>query len=136
IDKEADRAKELYDQGLLNLEIARQLGCSKSQVTRLLHHWFKSRGLTMPDGRSRRSHLIHKHQHPPLHQQIADQVMELVQKNRLLQDIAAELNVDRNVVTAAIQFWHESRKLPIPDGRTRRKTLPRQGNTRRRVQAF
>ena len=40
-----------------------------------------------------------------------------------LQDIAAELGCDRNVVTAAIKFWHESRSLPVPDGRTRRRLL-------------
>jgi hypothetical protein len=49
--------------------------------------------------------------------------MELYRQKRLLHSVAKELNVDRNTVTQAINWWHLSRGLPVPDGRTRRKTL-------------
>ncbi len=38
-------------------------------------------------------------------------------------DIQKEVNCDATTLTAAIKFWHESRGLPVPDGRTRRKSL-------------
>ena len=56
--------------------------------------------------------------------------MLLWQAESLMDDIAGKLGVDRNVVTKAVRWWHESRSLPAPDGRTRRKTL--QTKTRQR----
>jgi DNA invertase Pin-like site-specific DNA recombinase len=131
LDVQADRAKSLYDQGLLEKDIATELRCSRSRVTRLLHHWFESRGLKMPDGRARRSTLAVKHTDPPPFQRLSEPVMELIRQNWHLGDIAVKLKCDRNTVTKAIQFWHQSRGLPVPDGRTRRKTLPRR--TRRKA---
>ncbi len=120
---ESERAKQLYDEGLMNAEIAQRLGCSRSRVTALLKFWFESRGLEMPDGRSRRATLKRKHQEPPLYQKVAEEVMALYRQDKLLQDIADALNVDRNTVTAAIRWWHETHDLPVPDGRARRKDL-------------
>ena len=119
----SERAKELYDQGLMNAQIAKVLSRTRSYVTKLLKFWFESRGLVMPDGRSRRATLKQKHVDPPLYQEIAEEVMALCRQKMLLQDIADTLKVDRNTITAAIRWWHESRGLPIPDGRTRRKEL-------------
>jgi len=71
IESLSERAKELYDQGLMNAQIAEVLGRARSYVTKLLKHWFESRGLAMPDGRSRRATLRQKHVDPPLYQTIA-----------------------------------------------------------------
>ena len=125
LDLDADKAKELYDKRLLRIEIAGHLGCSKSRVTKLLKHWFESRDLVMPDGRSQRATLKKKHLEPPLYQKIADEVMVLYRQEMLLQDIADRLDVDRNTVTAAVRWWHEAHDLPVPDGRARRKELER-----------
>ena len=54
LDTQSEEAKQLYDQGMMNVEIARQLGMSKSRVTKVLKHWFESRGMSKPDGRARR----------------------------------------------------------------------------------
>jgi DNA-binding CsgD family transcriptional regulator len=123
IEAQSERAKQLYDQGMMNAQIAQSLGCSRSRVTALLKFWFESRGLEMPDGRTRRASLKTKHVEPPLYQKIADQVMALWQQQVLLQDIADRLQIDRNTVTSAVRWWHEVRNLPVPDGRTRRKEL-------------
>jgi hypothetical protein len=56
----ADRAKALYDQGLLLHEISRQLGCNRDTGTAAIAYWFASRGLQVPDGRSRRKTLDRK----------------------------------------------------------------------------
>jgi transposase len=125
LDAESERAKELYDEGLMNVEIHEQLGYSKSKVTKLLKHWFESRGQQKPDGRSRRSKLKRKHSEPPLYQRISNEVKRLCDGPWLLGEIAAQLNCDPNTVTKALAFWHESRGLEVPDGRTRRKTLDR-----------
>jgi len=42
LDEPSEQAKALYDQGMLAIEIAARLGCSKSQITKLLHHWYES----------------------------------------------------------------------------------------------
>ena len=125
LDALSEQAKTLYDQRMLMVDIARQLKKSKSMVTKLIQHWHQSRGLVPPDGRARRGELVQKHQQPPLYQQVADDVMRLYDERLLLGDIATQLRIDRNTVTAAVTYWHESRGLAIPDGRTRRKTLPR-----------
>jgi DNA invertase Pin-like site-specific DNA recombinase len=120
LDTQSEEAKQLYDQGLMNVEIARQLGMSKSRVTKVLHHWFDSRGMTMPDGRSRRAGLDQKSVEPPLYQRTADAAKDLWHRGRLLWEIADELDCDRNTVTKALTFWHESRGLPVPNNRRRR----------------
>ena len=132
LDEQARQARELFDQGVLNVEIARRLKCSKSRVTRLLKHSFETRGEVKPDGRKRRSQLVVKHSEQPLYQRLAGRVMELAAEGLPLQDIAAKLQCDRNTVTQAVRFWHTSRGLPVPDGRTRRKSLKRQGKKRTR----
>ncbi len=125
---ESEQAKALYDQGLMNAEIAKQMGCARSRVTQLLKFWFESRGLEMPDGRSRRSTLKKQHLAPPMYQEIADPVMALYEEGLLLGDIAEQLECDRNTVTSAIRWWHEERGLPVPDGRSRRKELDVKGS--------
>jgi hypothetical protein len=76
-------------------------------------------------GRKRRSTLQKKHLEMPLYQRIADEVVELMSGNLLLEEIAEKLDVDRNTVTSAIRWWHEARGLPVPDGRSRLQNLNR-----------
>ncbi len=123
IDALSVRAKELYDEGLLSVQIAKELGRAPSYVTKLAKHWFASHGQEMPDGHARRATLSQKQLEPPLYQAIADDVMALYCRGVLLQDIAERLKVDRNTITSTIRWWHETRDLPIPDGRSRRKQL-------------
>jgi orotate phosphoribosyltransferase-like protein len=60
----AEQAKELWDQNLLVQEIAEQLQCSRDMVTEAIGHWFRSRGLPVPDGRVRRKSLERKCSRP------------------------------------------------------------------------
>lgn len=119
----SERAKQLYDEGWMHAQIAKELGCARSRVTAVLRYWFESRGLTMPDGRSRRGTLRQQHLQPPRYQQMAEEVMELWQQGMLLQEIAERCHVDRNTITTAVRWWHQEQGLPVPDGRTRRKDL-------------
>lgn len=119
-----EQAKALWDQDLHHKVIAQRLGCSKAFVTKLLKHWSRRHGIELPDGRARRGRIPPRPEALPLYQQIADKVMELYDQDQELGDIAAALGHDRNTVTAAVRFWHASRGLTMPDGRTRRKSLP------------
>jgi transposase len=60
---------------------------------------------------------------PTLAEAEADQVMALFREGLPLQEIAERLGCCRDTVTAAVRHWHESRGLPVPEGRNRRKEL-------------
>jgi hypothetical protein len=115
----------LYDEGTLELEIVRQLCVARSTVTRILDDRDAALGTDRPDGRTRRSNLLVKHQEPPLYQQLAERVKSFADDGYLFQDIADKLTVNRDTVTSIWKFWHTSRNLAVPDGRTRRKSLER-----------
>jgi DNA invertase Pin-like site-specific DNA recombinase len=121
----AAEAVALYDAGLLEKEVARRLGLARSTVTRVLDARDTSRGRAREDGRTRRATLGDKHVAPPTYREIADRVKALAERGLLFGDIASELELDRNTITAAWRWWHASRGLPVPDGRGRRKTLDR-----------
>jgi transposase len=123
LDALADKAKTLFDTGLLSKQVAKVLTCSRSMITKLWQHWHIARGILAPDLRARRSRLERKHVNPPPHQAIAEAVMELYRKDRSLHDIAQHMHCSLNLITATVRYWHESRGLPVPDGRTRRRLI-------------
>jgi len=128
-----DEIISMYQADRLVKQIARELGANRNTVADVLDEWFAARGETRPDGRSRRAKLATKHLEAPLYQCLAEKVHELAEENLLFDDIASELGADRNTITAAWGHWHTSRGLPVPDGRTRRKSLaiktrPRRGS--------
>ena len=120
----AGRVKELYDRGLMLKQIARELVLPRSRVAAALDAWFAAAGRDRPDGRTRRAGLADKHVDPPAYRAAAERVKALADAGKLFGEIAAETGLDRNTVTAAWRYWHESRGKPVPDGRSRRKTLP------------
>lgn len=126
LDAKAEEAKALRDAGLLHQEIAKQMNCWPSCVTKYLKHWERLHGQPLPPKRQKQDRQLCQHQ------QIADEVMPRVENGELLQDIAVALDVDRNVITAAIRWWHEQRGLPVPDGRSRRKQLLKKTSRSRR----
>lgn len=124
LDAKAAKAKELYDQGMLHCDIHKELKCSLSMVTKLLKHAFKLLGEPFPDGRGRRSELAKKQSEPPLYQKLSEEVYRLSATELHLEEIAERLDVDANTVTRALGYAHETRGLPVPDGRVRRYQLP------------
>ena len=124
----ADRVKALYDQGKLIKEVADEMGIPRNLATKALAHWHRSRGLEPPDGRSRRATLEKKHLEPPKYARLADEAKRLCDEGLLMEEIGERLDCDRTTLTRAIAHWHESRGLPVPDGRSRRKTLVRKSS--------
>lgn len=132
-EEDSEVAWALYHEGKMNAEIAKTLGCSRGRVGKLIMRAADARGETVEDGRTRRSKLSKKHLEPPMYQQIADQAVAFWNESDLLIDeIAAELGVDRNTITHAVAYWHKLHGLPVPDGRTRRKRLSQKSSKSRK----
>jgi hypothetical protein len=117
LEKDSDRAKDLYDQGWLNCQIAAALGCARNWVTKLLNFWFEARG------------------QPALYQHLADQAKIMWDEGMADVQIAERLNCSPPTVVAAVAYWHASRGLEVPnhDGRRtglveRMELLYRQGS--------
>lgn len=91
-EQEAQQAKELHDQGLLNKEIAVRLGCGRNWVTKLLQGWFGARGQVLPDGRKRRASLVRKQVDPAAHERRAEEAKALGGEGLADVQIAARLN--------------------------------------------
>jgi DNA-binding CsgD family transcriptional regulator len=123
IDEQANEAKRLWDQGLLNKQIAQQMGCSPAYVTKLLHHWFDSRGLPRPDGRRRRAHLQDKQTDLPLYKQLADPIVQLLETGLSNLAISRQLKTSDATVAKAIKWWYDSRELPVPFAADRRRKM-------------
>ena len=123
----ANRVKELFDQCLTDGKIAEKLGCATSWVPKALKVWCTENGTDISAIRQR----PRPRAKPSLAERLADRAKTLWDQGMLLQDIAETLTCDRNVVTWAIQHWHISRGLPVPDGRTRRKLLPKSDNIKK-----
>ena len=130
-DALADQAKALWDQDVENKDIAILMKLHRSQVTGL-KHWSRLHGEQLLDGRTRRGQRARKNLGPARARAIADEVMVLFDRGLLLEEIGKQLDCDRNTITAAVKFWHVSRGLPVPDGRTRRKSLSRKVSRPRR----
>jgi hypothetical protein len=60
----ADKVQALMQQGHLLQEIGNQLGEERHVITKAMQHWYKSRGLPVPDGRTRRRDLKRKTSKP------------------------------------------------------------------------
>lgn len=117
----ADKVKEMFDVGVSNEQIAARVPCRFSWVAKALVWWHRQRGLTAPDGRSVRKRLVK----PKLAEDLADHAKALWDQDYLMQEIARQLKCSKDTVTQAIAYWFHSRGLEVPDGRSRRKELPR-----------
>jgi transposase len=113
----------LYDQGLLHSQIAEALHCGRNWVTKLLRHWFESRELPVPDGRSRRATLPKKQVGPTLYQRLADGAKALWDEGQSDVQIAVRLGCSPPTAAAAVSHWYTSRGLTAPSHAERRAAL-------------
>ncbi len=120
IDEQSETAKRLWDQGLLHVDIAKQMGCIPPYVTKLIQHWHDTRGLARPNNKSRRKRLDKKQSKTPLYNMIANEVVELMKSGLSNLEIARRLKTNDFNVAKAIKWWHEMRCLPVPNATVRR----------------
>lgn len=125
MDALADKVKQLYDQGLMNQEIAEQLNIWRSQVTRYLKHWSKLHGEPLPDGRTRRASLPRKTMEVHQYERVAEEAVALMHKGFSDARIGKKLGCSAFVAGKAIRHWHRIRNLPTPTTRQRREARAR-----------
>ena len=87
----ADEVKQLWDAGLKDTEIAKQVGFNRNIVAKAIAHWHASRGLAVPDGRH---HVSRLKRQPLVAERIADDVMDLVSQDIPLKEITGQVNTD------------------------------------------
>jgi site-specific DNA recombinase len=121
-EEDAERAYALHKAGVANRDIAVELHCSRSNVTKLLDYAYQQRGQQRVDGRKAQWQRERRDQDCPSYEQIAEEVKQRMDQGQLLHEIAKELGTNRDTVTRAKNHWFTSRDLPVPDGRSRRKT--------------
>lgn len=109
----------LYNEGVKDRDIAKRLGIPRCWIAQARKYDAESSGKEFIDGRKLKARL----DNVTFAKKYAEQVKEMLDKGMLLQDIARDLDLDRNVITWAKNYWYESRGLTPPDGRTRRKSL-------------
>jgi DNA invertase Pin-like site-specific DNA recombinase len=119
-DELAEVAKRLYDGGLANKQIAKEMKLHRSQVTMLLQHWSELHGEQLPDGRSRRWTLPQMAEDSPEYQKIADEAVTLMGKGYSSLKIGRQLGCSGTTVDKAITWWHTNRGLPVPTTKDRR----------------
>ena len=79
----------------------------------------------VPGGTEQGVEVVIDYRQPPPYEALSEEAKRLYDEDLPMTRIAERLDCDRNTVTAAIRYWHKSRGLPVPDGRTRRKGLAR-----------
>jgi hypothetical protein len=102
------------------VEIAEQMSCHRSYVTKMIHHWFDSRNIAVPNCKKRRKRLEKKQRKIPTYKIIANQVSELMEAGQSNLSIANQLNTTDTTVAKSIAWWHQMRDLPVPTAADRR----------------
>jgi hypothetical protein len=120
IDEKSETAKRLWDEGLLHVEIARQMGCLPPYVTKLIQYWHDKRGLPRPNNKKRRKQLENKQTKTPLYKQIANEVQVLMEAGHSNLEMARQTKTSDTNVAKAISWWHRTRGLPGPTASDRR----------------
>ncbi len=103
----AEAAKQLWDQGLADVQIAERLGCSPPTMDAAIDAWHKERGLPTPTHADRRSALV-------------DRMQQCYAEGALIKTIAQEVGMCSRSVTLLLRERFAALGLPRPDGRTRR----------------
>lgn len=119
-----ERAWELYWQDKLNKDIARELGCGRGNVTRLLGKAADQHGVELEDGRKRRARLKAKQTEPPQYQLLSEESKKLSDEdNKSFTEIGRILNCSDTTAKKAYEYWYESRELAVPTPESRREEL-------------
>jgi DNA invertase Pin-like site-specific DNA recombinase len=116
-----DQVMPLWQAGLTYQEIAATVGWNRNIVAEAVAIWHRRQGQEPPDGRSCKARL----KRASLPEDLAEEAKKLFDQNLLMDEIAIKLGCCRHTITTAIKHWFRSRGQQVPDGRARRKLLPR-----------
>ena len=124
-ENEMLKVKELHEKGLMNSQIAANLGFCRGKVTQLLQKWHEKTGIPHQDGRSRRALLSKKVHKESMHITFAEQAKTLWDENLSVLQIASKLGCSTPTVEKALNYWHDSRGMKRPTNEERRQELLR-----------
>ncbi|WZP01189.1 hypothetical protein EP7_005585 (plasmid) [Isosphaeraceae bacterium EP7] len=130
-ERHADAAKALYDDGLEIKAIAARLGITYNLARRALLAWSTRTGTPLPDGRARQARLPQPDAPQPPMRALAGEIKRLYDERLTLRQIAAQVRHSVPLVRRSLELWFRDRGLARPDGRARRKELPRRPGSRR-----
>jgi hypothetical protein len=123
-EAQVEAVMALYRQGMLVTAIAESLGIDRHQVTDAVRIGLARAGEPAPeDGRVRRAGLVKKRLQEPLAWRLADEAKALLDQGLLVEQIAETIGCHRDTAGAALRHWFVKHGQPMPDLRTRRKSL-------------
>ncbi len=131
-DEDAERAFARYEQKWLDVQIAKEFGCHRNKVAKLLKHAAQKRGVPLMDGRTRRKQLETKQHKPRKHELIADPVEAGLRAGLLLSEIAQQNGCDRDLVRRTAKYLNDIGRIEYKDGRSRRATLSKKTRSGKR----
>jgi DNA invertase Pin-like site-specific DNA recombinase len=115
----ADEVKRLWDAGVKELDICKQLGMSRTLFSSALDYWYAKNDAVRPDGRQTRGRIPSDRRADKLQ----NQIMDLFKQDLPISVIAERTGCGLEVVREAVTKWHAQSGLPVPDGRARRREI-------------
>jgi len=114
-DIDADTAIRLWLDGRLSKDIAAQLECGPSYVSRLLRIGAEWMGTTLETLQSQRKSQPVDPRRLARYQTVADDAQKLWWDELYPTAVVARrLGCSTTTITAVLRYWHESRRLPVP----------------------
>ncbi len=121
--KDIEQVMSLFQEGLMNSQIAAKLGFSRGKVTSLIQEGHAKLGLEYQDGRARRATLLKKVHKESMHITIAENAKALWNENLSVLQIASKLGCSAPTVEKALDYWHDAKGLKSPTTDERRQKL-------------
>jgi site-specific DNA recombinase len=120
VEDQSETAKRLWDDGLLLVDIAKQMGYTPPYITKLIQCWHDKGGLSRPNNYQRRKQLENKQSKMPIYKIIANEVVAFMKIGLSNSEIRRRLKTSDPTVAKAITWWHEMQGLPVPTTADRR----------------
>jgi len=121
--KDVENVMMLFQDGLMNSQIAAKLGFGRGKVTALIQEGHTKLGLDYQDGRARRAFLLKKVHKNSLHIEIAENAKALWDENLSVLQIASKLGCSAPTVEKALDYWHDAKGMKRPTTDERRQNL-------------
>lgn len=100
-------------------EQAAKRGWLRAQFRSHLANWLaQAAGNGVADVKSEQELIQIELKEPTEAERLSDEVYRLWSEGKLVKEIAQLLHRNRNLITEALRFWHESRSLPVPSVRS------------------
>jgi site-specific DNA recombinase len=121
--KDVEEVMRLFQEGLMNSQIAGKLGFSRGKVTSLIKEGHAKLGLEYQDGRARRATLLKKTHKESVHISIADKAKALWDEKLSILQIASKLGYSAPTIEKALDYWHDCQGVKRPTTEERRQKL-------------